>query len=256
MLHWAVLFAILLTFFVFFQIEQVPVQSGVLAATKEEALAYPTGEIKLGVCRKCGHIKNHSFEPSKLQFIPGYSISLNYSPTYQEFVHQVASRLINRYDLHNKTITEIGCGDGDFLKLLCKLGKNKGVGFDPTSVCQEGSNGSNGKVKFITDFYSEKYSNYLSDFICSRHVLQSVSHPSSPKLFLEMIRKMVSGRNDVALYFEVPNAAYILEKQAIWTIMYEYVSYFTPGSLNQLFELCGYDVLHVDPCFDGDSIWE
>jgi hypothetical protein len=222
----------------------------VLAATQQEALNYPTGDVKLGVCRKCGYIGNQSFEPSKLQFVPGYSISLNYSPTYQQFVHQVATQLIDRYDLHNKDITEIGCGDGDFLKLLCKLGENSGVGFDPTSVHQDGTNGKNGKVRFIRDFYSEKYSNYPSDFICSRHVLQSVAYPSSPRLFLEMLQRMVSGKNGVALYFEVPNAAHILEKQAIWTIMYEYVSYFTPESLSRLFTLCGYEVLRVAPCFD------
>ena len=39
--------------------------------------------------------------------------------------------LIRRYDLRGKEVIEIGCGKGEFLSLLCEVGDNRGVGFDP-----------------------------------------------------------------------------------------------------------------------------
>ena len=48
--------------------------------------------------------------------------------------------------MHNKNIIEIGCGSGEFIKLLCELGNNKGIGFDPSY--KEDRNKSD-KVKFI-----------------------------------------------------------------------------------------------------------
>ena len=64
----------------FFRVEGVPVQDGLLWPSRAEAAAAPTGDIELVFCGRCGYIGNRPFDPGLLQSPPGYDISLHYSP--------------------------------------------------------------------------------------------------------------------------------------------------------------------------------
>jgi hypothetical protein len=62
--------------------------------------------------------------------------------------------LIERYDLYGKDIIEIGCGQGEFLTLLCELGGNRGVGFDPAYISEHHESEAQDRVTSIKDFGS------------------------------------------------------------------------------------------------------
>ena len=115
----------------FYTFKNVPSNSCILMDSEEEARQYPRGDIILGFCNSCGFIGNIAFIPELTEYSGKYEETQGYSPTFQKFHDNLAKDLIDRYKLHDKTVLEIGCGKGEFLAMLCKLGPNSGLGFDP-----------------------------------------------------------------------------------------------------------------------------
>jgi hypothetical protein len=235
----------------FFEIVNVPVHIGILWPSRDAAKNCPRGDIKLIFCRSCGFILNIAFDPTRLEYTQAYDNSLHFSPFFQAHAHSLAKRLIERYNLYNKNIIEIGSGKGDFLMLLCVFGNNRGIGFDPS---YEGKFYKNEKAKhitFIKDFYSERYANYHADFICCRYVLEHIHNPTD---FLSMLRHIIDNHLDTVLYFEVPNVLFILRDLSVWDIIYEHCSYFSLGSLAHIFTSCGFDIRDLNENYNGQYL--
>jgi cyclopropane fatty-acyl-phospholipid synthase-like methyltransferase len=235
----------------FFELLRVPVYCNVQYSSPEETIDVPRRDIHLGFCKLCGHIFNFSFDPEVLKYNQAYENSLHYSPYFQGYAEALAKRLIERYDLCGKHILEIGCGKGEFLTLLCELGNNTGVGFDPSYVPERTEKTAVEKITFIQDYYSERYSNHKVDFICSRHVLE---HIQSPRDFLLNLRYTIRDRIETIVFFEVPNVSFILENFGMWDITYEHCSYFSNTSLLYLFQSCGFGVREMREVFDGQFL--
>ena len=114
----------------FFSLEDVPVYCNVLWPTREEALAAPTGSIRLGVCAGCGLVHNTRFDPSLVEYTGDYENSLHFSPRFSRYAEELADHLFKAHDLAGRTVLEIGCGKGEFLAMLCRGGRAHGLGFD------------------------------------------------------------------------------------------------------------------------------
>lgn len=215
-----------------FEIQQVPVHCNLLWPSRDAARQAPRGDIRLGFCPGCGHLFNVAFEPGLMEYNQAYENSLHFSPRFQDYAQSLATDLIERHRLYNKDIIEIGCGKGDFLRLLCRLGQNRGVGFDPSYEPELDSAGPEEQVSFVQDFYSERYAAYQADLVCCRHVLE---HIERPRAFLEVVRRAIGDRLDTVVFFELPNALYTLRDQGIWDLIYEHCSYYSASSLARLF---------------------
>ena len=235
----------------FFEIMNVPVHIGFLWASQDSAQHCPKGDIKLAFCHSCGFITNLAFDADCLEYTQAYDNSLHFSPCYQDYVRSEASRLIKRYNLYEKDIIEIGCGKGDFLLLLCKLGNNRGLGFDPSYDSKCADREVVKRITFIRDFYSERYASYQADFICCRYVFEHIQKPSD---FLLMLRRMIGNRLNTVVYFEVPSALFILRDFSIWDIIYEHCSYFTLESLARVFTFCGFDICNLTGLYKGQFL--
>ena len=234
------------------EMHRVPVHCNLIWSSRKQAIQAPRGDIRLGLCRTCGHIFNLNFKAELMEYTQAYENALDFSPRFQNYAESLVAYLIDRFNLHGKDIIEIGCGKGDFLKLLCKLGNNHGVGFDPSYLSEQGKTETNKEpTTFIQDFYSKRYADYKADFICCRHVLE---HLPSPKELLIDIRYSIGNRSNTALFFEVPNVSYILRDLGIWDIIYEHFSYFSSISLASLFILSGFDVNNVSEMYDGQFL--
>lgn len=227
----------------------VPVHCNLLWDSAAAAKNAPKGTVDLHYCESCGHIFNQTFNPSLMEYTQAYENSLHFSATFQRYADEIAQTLVERYQLFNKTIVEIGAGQGDFLVSLCRLGNNHGIGFDPSFDPTDAV--VDDRVSFVEDFYSVKYSNIPADFICSRHVLEHIHRPTE---FLRELRLAVDKKLSVTLFFEVPNALYTLRDLGIWDIIYEHCSYFTPSSLMSAFQLARFDVLRQDTAFAGQFL--
>ena len=224
---------------IFYEVRNVPVHSCLMLSTRQEALDFPTGDVVLGFCERCGFITNTEFDPQWSAYAPNYEDQQSFSPTFNQFALNLASRLIEQYDLHGKDIIEIGCSKGDFLLLLCELGNNRGVGIDPSTVPGRVESDAVSRVRFIQDYYSEKYADQVGDFICCRHTLEHI-YPTYD--FVNTVRRSIGDRLNTGVFFEIPDTTRVLQDLAFEDIYYEHCSYFTPGSLARLFRSCGFEV--------------
>lgn len=223
----------------FFTIRNAPTQSLVTIKNREQALAIPRQDIVLTFCNSCGFVFNSAFDTSIDYYTQGYEDQQGFSPTFVKFITGVTERFIDKHGIREKQVVEIGCGKGDFIRLISKLGNNRGVGIDPAWVPGRGEEVPN--VRFIKEFYSSKHGGIEADCITCRHTLEHIHDTCG---FMETIRASIKETAPV-LFFEVPSVVRILDIQAFWDIFYEHCTYLSPGSLARLFRLNGFEVLDL-----------
>ena len=222
------------------RIEDVPIFCNVQWRTKQEAMSAAKGTIDLQYCRKCGHLFNAAFDPAKVEYSDAYENSLHFSPRFREYAEQLVDRLVQKFNLRNKTVVEIGCGKGEFISLLSKAGKNKGFGFDASYEADRDLHTSSDAVTFVKDFFGPKYRDIDADFLCCQHVLE---HIYDPVPFLRDIQGALDPAKQNISYYEVPNARFTIEDLGIWDLIYEHCSYFSAESAQKAFGLAGLEVI-------------
>ncbi len=231
----------------FLDLGEMPVHVGVQWTSVEAARACPRGRIRLAYCPSCSYVSNIGFAPEHLEYERDYDNSLAFSKVFCEYERALAERLVRDYGLHGRHVVEIGCGSGEFLGLLCELGENRGTGFDPSLDERRVTRDS--RVRFIRDYYPGKDHHEPVDFVACRQVFEHIARPME---FLATLRETLNDSPDATLYFEVPSFAEVLRHPAIWTIIYEHCSYFTPASLCRAFSASGFRVLNVGEGY-GDA---
>lgn len=234
----------------FFQLPPMPTMDGVMSNTVAEALAVAKGRISLRFCKNCGYIGNEEHEADKVNF-DEYDFSNDHSPIYTQFTEELSDRLIDRYNLKGKTILDIGCGDGDFLRTICARGNNKGIGVDPGFDYSKKKPTNGLDVTFVREYYSEKHKDIKADLVVSRLVL---SLPNDPIAFIKTIRQNLEDQPDTIVYFDIPNSQYTFEEKVVWNVIYEHRSWYSKESLSYLLELCGFEVLSVDLCWHDEFL--
>lgn len=234
----------------FFELAQVPVHQHLLYATIEAAMQARRGDIALSFCPACGFVTNTAFDAALLNYSADYDNTQCYSPLFSAYISDLADDLIQRLDLHNKQVVEIGCGKGDFIRMLCERGPNTGVGFDPSYLGDDSA--LDGRLTFIKDFYDERYSHYAADFYCTRHVIEHVKQPAT---MLNSLRRAIGERENVFIFFETPDVSWILRHAVFWDIFYEHCSLFSPGSLARLYAASGFDMTRAAVVFGDQYMW-
>lgn len=235
----------------FYEVSSVPVNSVLLSPSRQQALAFQTGDIRLGFCANCGFIYNTSFNRQLVEYSNRCEETQGFSPFFRAWHEDLARRLVARYSLRGKKIIEIGCGKGEFLALLCDLGDNRGIGFDPAFVAERIGAESAGRIQFISDFYSEKSEGARGDFLCCKMTLE---HIPDTKDFIQMVRGSLGDAPETYVFFQVPEVLRVLDEEAFWDIYYEHCSYFSVGSLARVFRLSGFEVLNVGREYNGQYV--
>ncbi len=231
----------------FFRASDVPVSCHIPCSTVEQAIAVPKASMQLVYCDNCQHIYNAAYRSELLDYSLGYENALHNSPRFQRYLAELAERLIGNYNIRGSEIVGVGSGDGFFLEMLSRIGKNRATGFDPAasqrSTCPS--------VRFIRDYYSDKYSSVDARLVICQQVLE---HFEEPTAMLRTIRKALQGRCDGLLYVEVPNALFMIRQLAVWDVFYEHCSYFTPRSLWWALAMADFRVLALEVPFDGQYL--
>jgi hypothetical protein len=253
----------------------VPVYCNVLLPTAETARKVARGDLKLALCRKCGHVFNTAFDPRLVDYTDRYENSLHFSPLFREYADSLARELVERHGLRGRRIVEIASGQGDFLRLLCKLGGNHGVGFDPSYreaaprdvlPVGEGTSARDGDlpVRFVKAYYGVGNEKVAADFLCCR---QALEHVPDPVGFLTGLRDALHSATSAGppthrttIFFEVPNSLFSLRDGGIWDFIYEHVSYFCGRSLKGCFTRAGFTVQRTWESFGGqflclEAVW-
>ena len=209
--------------------------------TVDKAKEFPCADLELAVCNACGFITNVRFDSDKIAYSPEYEDQQSFSPTFNAFAESLAKSLVDRFDLYDKDIVEIGCGKGDFLKLLCASVGNRGTGIDPSVAPRQMDKESGNDIRWVAETLDSGHSTFPADFFCCRHTLEHIHNVGA---FIKMLRKVIGDR-PTPVFFEVPDVERVLETCAYEDIYHEHCSYFTPGSLARLFRHCGFHVTRL-----------
>jgi len=234
----------------FHSITDVPVNSCITLDAAEEAIKYPTGNIELCFCQNCSFIYNRTFDIKLVEYSSRYQDQQAYSATFGAFQENLVNTLIQKYHLQNKSIMEIGCGKGDFLKLLCSTGNNKGYAIDPIADPRYFADINNGNIVIFPEHYSTRHDKIHADLICCRHTLEHIPDTAD---FIKLLRNNIAGKV-TNLFFEVPNTQIIIDNCSFQDIYYEHCSYFTACSLKYLFETNGFYVESIDLAYNNQYL--
>ncbi len=226
----------------FYRVGQLPVHSVLLMRSREQAQGVARRDLDLCRCAGCGFVFNAAFDPDVHNYSPEYEETQHCSPTFDGFARDLTQRLFDEYELADKVVLEIGCGKGEFLYLLARLGVKRAIGIDPGYQELRLPELEQGQLEFIRDFYSEKYEHLAADFVCCRHTLE---HIAPVQDFMRSVQRTTRGRPETVVLFEVPDNGRVLRSGAFWDIYYEHCSYFDAGSLDNLFRRSGFAVERV-----------
>ena len=235
---------------VFHEQRKVPVNSCLLVDDYRTAIEFPRGDIALSFCRRCAFVANVAFDPERSRYTEHYEETQGFSPTFRRFAADLARRWVDRYEIRDRDVLEIGCGKGEFLELMVEAGDNRGLGVDPSYVPGRVDE-EPGRLAFIRDFWSAAYAALPADVVVCRHTLEHIQPVGQ---FVADLRAVVGDRPDRIVLFEVPDTLRVLEQAAFWDIYYEHCSYFSPGSLARLFRRCGFAPIGLDLAYDDQYV--
>ena len=230
---------------IFYEVEGVPTQQVTLMRTREEALACPSGDLRLAVCNSCGFIWNSAFDPALLDYQGDYEATQAHSPTFNAFHKRLAEDMVERYGLRGKDVIEIGCGHGEYVAILCEQGVKSATGFDPVIL---DTTPPHPNAKLVAEFYTEAHEHLKPDFAFSKMVME---HIPDPHRFLSMIRRAIGDRPEAIAFAMMPDGGRVLSIRAFWDIYYEHCAYFTLGALARSFRGAGFDVTDLRTEYGG-----
>ena len=228
----------------------IPVHSVRLVETREEALAFPRGDLRLGFCGACGFITNTAYEPELQDYAVSYEETQGYSPRFRAFSRDLAARWTDRYGLRGKRVLEIGHGKGEFLVDMIDAGVASAIGVDP-SYDGRLTGAAAERITFIDDYFSAAHASLEADAVVCRHTLEHIHGTGE---LVALVRRSLDARPGTPVLFELPDVLRVLREVAFWDIYYEHCSYFTPGSLARLYRHAGLEVLDLALDYDDQYI--
>lgn len=235
----------------FYRASGVPMHTRVLRTSQEAALNAPVRDVVLASCHVCGFVTNLMFDARVYKGFESREALRSLSPAFNAFARSLAQQLVERYQLHGKTVLDIGTGKGEFLESMCEFGVGRGIGIGPTYVSPRHNGKATRRIEMIHDSYSARYAHLDADMICCRHTFE---HIGLTLAFLRTIRCSIGERRDTVVFFEVPDAVRILREGAFWRICYEHCSYFSPASLAHVFRAAGFEVTELMRAHQGQHL--
>jgi len=229
-----------------YALERIPAQSTLLVDSRDAALAFPSASLALYVCEACGFGFNADFDPSRVDYSQGYEDNQLASPTFASYAEALIERWQTDYGMCHADVVEVGCGQGNFLKLVCERTASRGLGFDP--ALSKWTAGADVKLRaqvFDHDAVTQ------ADFILCRHTLE---HVPDVRALLGQIRTVCVRNPEAVVLLEVPDFDRILSDAAYWDVYHEHCAYFTGHALTTLLQSLGFDVLRCERTYAGQYL--
>lgn len=217
-------------------------------AQARDVLKFP---MNFRACAYCGHIFNVDFDYYQVPYEEDSNLMYNKAHAWQHYLHELVDELVSRYDARGKTLIDIGCGDGGFLGLVRRKGRDsRCIGFEPGV---EAENARKNGLEVYKDYFvpQRDLKRLRPDFLVCRHVIEHLAQP------LQFVSDIAYWCNIHAVFpvflAEVPQIDRAIEQGRINDFLYEHPSNFTRFSFRNMFELAGYEVLDLRSVY-GDEV--
>jgi len=214
------------------------------------ARAVPRGQLSLIQCERCGLIFNGTFQPDLVPYDSNYENRQCFSPSFTDYLDGLAQKLLERHPLRDGRVLEIGCGKGDFLRLLCTKAGAQGLGYD-TSFEGELVD-ADGRTRFSRSYLTAEAVHEPATAIVCRHVIEHVPAIGD---FLEELYRIARRAQAGVIVLETPRFEWIAEQAAFWDLFYEHCNYFSMATLRWLCERAGFRVLRHEAVFGDQYQW-
>jgi SAM-dependent methyltransferase len=172
-------------------------------------------------------------------YSPEYEETQGFSELFRDYYEELAADWVKRHDLVRKRVVEIGCGKGEFLVALARVGISEGVGIDPGVDPQRIEALDGADLRWVSGFFPADFPVLDGDAVVCRHTLE---HIPDVRSFLRGVRSAIGDRSNTTVLFELPDTLRVLNEAAFWDVYYEHCSYFSAGSLARLFRVAGFEV--------------
>lgn len=229
--------------------DAVPVLQNVIVPTIDQARRFPVGRLRICQCQHCSFVWNADFDPQAIVYDSHYNNSVQSSDVYQLHQAAMAARILARPG--DLAYLEIGCGEGEFLRLLSRSGRlRKAVAFDPA---YKGPSPVGEAIRIFKEYFGEDTAHTLPDdidLVCSRHTIE---HIPDPRRFIAPIADYIH-RRKLPLLLETPDVSWILKSKAFEDFFYEHCSLFSPRSMRYLLAEFGLQC-RVDIVYGGQYMW-
>ncbi len=211
---------------------------------KEELATDKKCDLKLMVCPHCGMIQLVG-EP-----VPYYRDCIRACGVSPEMAKEKTAYyrdIFEKYGLIGKSIVEIGCGGGEFLKLIEDAGADA-YGIEHKKELVEAAKHAGYQVRegyvgdvIFQDNGLQEWKEKFDGFTCT----QFLEHAPNPDRFLRGIADLL--KEDAVGIVEVPNFD-MMQKELLFTeFISDHLLYFTENNLCMMLEYNGFEVLECAP---------
>ena len=227
-----------------YRVPNQPVVSNYRFTTAVEASRVARRDIVLAECSSCGLVFNAGFDPDLVPYDENYHNNQCCSEAFAAYLDQLAADLTGRYRLRGRRVLELGCGKGDFLRVLARIANISGDGYDTTYVGPP----QLGPLRFHrSHLQSSRIHGTYAAILC-RHVIEHVARIG--EFFVEL-RAMAVGAGDPVIMLETPAFEWMAAHGCFWDVCYEHCNYFSAPALARLAERSGFVVLSHTRTFGG-----
>lgn len=189
-------------------------------------------------CKACGLIQLNRPSYIKENYYSDYLMTTSHSTYSKSYSNKLAEDFVRKFDLDGKNVVEIGCGDGNFLKIL-EMNNINVLGIEPSKrafnlAIKKGLNVLN---EYLTKKTGLK--NTFDAFV----IRQVLEHISKPNDFLQDIKYLLKS-NAVGLV-EVPSLHKATEYRRFFDFFPDHVAYYSNSTLSKVLDSNGYEVLDI-----------
>jgi hypothetical protein len=221
-----------------------------LPKSEEAAISAIKLPMTFKMCGICGHVFNVDFQYAQVPYEGDSNRMYNAGPLWQEHMKGLINHLIENVEVwKDGQVIDIGCGDGQFLRMLKEAyPAARCVGYEPGVDARKQN-----PFTVVQDYFipERDLRRHNPSILLCRHVLE---HLENPREFIAQIAYW-SGVYGIEPIFvaEVPCIDTSLEVGRLSDFLYEHVSNFTMESLAALFMGSGFELLEIKRCY-GEEV--
>ena len=185
-------------------------------------------------CMGCGLVQ---FDCEPVDYYRDVIRAGGFSKTMVELRRYQYKHLIDSYHLEGKKFIEVGCGQGEFLKVLSEFPVEvHGIEHDPHLVELARAQGLDVTEGF-TETEATRFAGGLSDVFLSFNFLE---HQPDPSTMLQAIYRNLE--DDAMGLITVPSFEYIMDHNSYYELIRDHLAYYTFETLTPLLERNGFQV--------------